>query len=58
MWDPFTLEVVFTIDAFTAPIVNISICDELEQIIISGTDKVIRLYHNITYEVWVSLVVS
>lgn len=51
MWDPFTLEVVYTIEPFTSPVVNISISDELEQIFITGADKIIRIYHNITYEV-------
>lgn len=50
MWDPFTLDVVFTLDGFTAPIVDICICDETEQLILTGSDKILRIYHNITYE--------
>lgn len=50
LWDPFTLESIYTIDQLSSPVLKVIIRDEVEAIFVTTTDKILRLYHNITYE--------
>lgn len=49
-WDPFTLEVVMTIDSFRSPIVAVEVHDAFNKVFAALANKTVTVWHNITYE--------
>jgi WD40 repeat protein len=51
IWDPFTLDTIYTLPPFASPVLNISIQDSVEILFIATVDKNIYCFHHINFEI-------
>ncbi len=49
-WDPFTLEVMMTIDNFRSPVVSVDVHDKSNKVFAILSNKTAHIWHNITFE--------
>ncbi len=49
-WDPFTLEVIMTIDSFRSPLVAVEVHDPFNKVFAALSNKAVHIWHNITFE--------
>jgi WD40 repeat protein len=50
IWAPFNLEVLVHLDGLTASAVSVEVSDEERKLFVALSDKTIRIWHNITFE--------